>query len=72
MFIGSNNVSESVVMDTGSGWLTVPLSNCSDCKNKDYDPSNSSTGIWSNQGKSSLSVILLFYLTLLNSMAQLT
>jgi hypothetical protein len=46
IYMGNNSVTESMIFDTGSGWVTVPLYNCTDCHNTGYDPSNSSNGEW--------------------------
>lgn len=43
VYIGSNSIKENVIFDTGSGWLTIPLANCTDCVNKNYSYEDSTS-----------------------------
>jgi Eukaryotic aspartyl protease len=72
IYVGSQDVAETMIFDTGSGWVTVPLSNCSDCSNDNYDPANSTTAEWISSSMTSLSVIISLFINIsLFSMDQL-
>ncbi len=56
LHFGSQGARAELVYDTGSGWLTVAGSNCTDCRQKVYNPKDSSYSSFTDSTPYSLAV----------------
>ena len=56
LYVGSQQVSNDVVFDTGSGWLTIGTTDCDKCTLPKYSPQTSQSSALLSSELKSLSV----------------